>query len=201
MDSMSLLDLYAMESKLIRVLLYMRKIGVPYNTELSQESSADMQRILVESNKLLKDNYGDPNPNSAKEIAYLLYKQRIDHPYTDKGNPSITREFLEHLVEEKGLEHFAVADFLPLLILNARRLGKSERDYIAGIRENYLCKDGETVRCTYHQTRDANNFGTVSGRFSCSKPNLQQITSKERDNVFRRTLSQTFYTISWSQMG
>ena len=181
MENLGLLDLFDMESKLIRVLLYMRKIGVPYSTSLSQEASNDMQAILVESNRLLKNNYGDPNPNSGKEIAYHFYKLGIDHPYTDSGNPSITREFLESLVEEQGLEHYSVADFLPLLILNARRLGKSERDYIAGIREKYLCEDSETIRCTFHQTRDADNFGTVSGRFSCSKPNLQQISSKERD--------------------
>ena len=173
---------FDLECELLRVLLYMRKTGVRYDTSVSKECSTQVNQILTQNNKILRDKYGSLNVNSGRDLAYLFDIFGIPYPQTDKGNPSITRDLLEHLVEEKELEHYTVHDYLPLLILNAKRLGKSERDYISGIRDKYICEDGETIRCTFHPTRDDSNFGTVSGRFSSSKPNLQQITSKERDS-------------------
>ena len=182
METMKLMDLFYLECDLLRVLLYMRHLGVQYDTEISELCSNEMLNILDRSKGLLQSNYGNPNVNSARDLAYLFDKYSIEYPLTDKGNPSITRDLLENLVEEQGYEHYSIHDYLPLLILNTKRITKSERDYLTGIRENYLSADDSTIRCTFHQVRDANNFGTVSGRFSCSKPNLQQITSKERDS-------------------
>ena len=181
MRQMDLLDLYDMESKLLRVLLHMRRLGVPYDTDVSQQCSIEAKKIYDKSKYLIKKDYYDINPNSPKEIEFVFGKLDINVPFTDKGNPSITRAYLEHLIENEGLEKLSVADYLPLLVLNCRRLGKSEKDYIEGIRNNFLCSDGRTVRCTYHPTR-GEEYGTVSGRFSCSHPNLQQITSAERDS-------------------
>ena len=182
MENMGLIDLFKLECELIRVLLYMRRIGVQYDVKKSLACTEEVNSIYKETVRLLKANYGNPNVNSAQEISYVFNKLGIAHPYTDKGNPSVTRDFLEHLIEEQNLEHYSVIDYFPLLVHNARRLGKSEGNYISGIRHNFMCSDNRTIRCTFHQTRDADNFGTVSGRFSCSKPNLQQITSKERDD-------------------
>ena len=171
---------YDVEMKLLRCLLEMRKIGCPYSVEQSHASSIEAKDILDRSNKMMLSNYGNINPNSAREIAYWFDKLDIAYPMTAKGNPSIKREYLEHLIESEGLEKLSVHDYLPLLILNARRLGKSEKDYIESIRDNFLCSDGR-IRCSFHQTR-GEEYGTVSGRFSCSHPNLQQITSAERDS-------------------
>lgn len=180
METMGVMDVFRMEQELTRVLLYMRRIGTPYSIGQSKICSQEVEGILFNSIKMIDKYYDNINPNSPAEVAPWFRKLGIPVPSTDKGNPSIKREYLEHLVEIEGLDHYSVHNYLPLLILNARRLGKSERDYITGIRENFVHND--TIRCSFHQTRDANNFGTVSGRFSSSKPNLQQITSKERDS-------------------
>ena len=178
----SLDKLFDLESELIRVLLYMRQIGVPYDIDVSQQCTDKINEIYLDTKRRLKEDYGGVNVNSPQQVAYIFDKVGISYPYTEKGNPSFTREYLEQLIEQEELEHYSNVDYFPSLVYNARRLGKSERDYISGIRDNFLCADQKTIRCSFHQTRDANNFGTVSGRFSSSKPNLQQITSAERDD-------------------
>ena len=180
METMGVRNLFGLEMKLLRCMIEMRKIGTPYDVEESHKSSIEAKSILDKSNYLLKKKYGDLNPLSAREIAYWFNKLKIPYPVTAKGNPSIKREYLEHLIETEGLEKLSVHNYLPLLILNARRLGKSEKDYIEGMRDNFLCED-DRIRCSFHQTR-GEEYGTVSGRFSCSDPNLQQITSAERDS-------------------
>lgn len=190
-NSMGLGPLFELESDLIKVLLYMRKTGALYDSDISQQCTNEINKIYSETKRLLKENYGNPNVNSTDQIAYVMDKLDISYPYTDKGNPSIRREYLEYLIEQKGYEHYSVIDFFPSLVHSARRLGKSERDYITGIRENFVGYDG-LIRCSFHQTRDQNNYGTVSGRFSCSKPNLQQMTSKDRDDFLGGLVRRAF---------
>ena len=169
-------DIYKLESDLIKVMLLMRQTGVPYDSELSLKNSFGLYKKVEAVSKILKDKFAEVNPRSAKQLAFWFDKLQIEYPKAPKGGPSIKKEFLEALVENDDAKD---AEYLPRLVLQERTYGKSERDYLYKLREEFVCPDNK-IHCNFHATRFDGN-GTRSGRFSSSKPNLQQVTSPDRD--------------------
>lgn len=83
------------------------------------------------------------------------------HPRTPSGNPSMARADLERL-DESGHEHSGLK-----LVLEHRRLQKAMSGYLVPLKAR-IGRDGR-VHPGFMST------GTVTGRFSCSRPNLQTI--------------------------
>ena len=54
MENMGLVDLFKLECELIRVLLYMRRIGVQYDTRKSLACTEEVNSIYKETVRLLK---------------------------------------------------------------------------------------------------------------------------------------------------
>ena len=168
-------SIYDLECRLIRALLLMRKTGVLYDSELSMRNSFALHKKHSAIQDILEEGYGGLNPKSSGQVAFWFDKLGIEYPTTTIGNPSIKKELLESLVEDNDTDEV----YLPELVLQGRTYKKSEQDYISKLREEFVAADGR-IHCTFHATR-FDGFGTRSGRFSCSKPNLQQQTSPDRD--------------------
>ena len=102
---------------------------------------------------------------AAQSLAKAFDKLDIVYPKTEKGAPSFTKMFLaEH-------EHP-----LAKLVVEARNLNKTSGTFINTIMKH--CHSDGRIHAHINQIR-SDDGGTVSGRFSMSNPNLQQIPARD----------------------
>ena len=102
---------------------------------------------------------------AAQSLAKAFDKLDIVYPKTEKGAPSFTKLFLaEH-------EHP-----LAKLVVEARNLNKTSGTFINSIMKH--CHSDGRIHAHINQIR-SDDGGTVSGRFSMSNPNLQQIPARD----------------------
>lgn len=148
------------KQKLIRVLLAMRRRGVRVDTELARSSVAVAEQEMARVREHLGINPGSPKDLEATLHGFLklpvLHRTPGGKPRFDKAAMADYDELLERidspvgrlLKEYRGWQKASSAAYKPYLSL--------------------LDSDGR-LRCSYKM------HGTVTGRLSCSEPNLQQI--------------------------
>lgn len=168
LQEQNLYSVYDLETRLIPLLLQMRKTGVRISRERVKQSADLLNKEIEEIRNKLWEEYGYFNYNSSKQLAELFDKLKIIYSYTEKGNPSIKNEDLE-------------AIDLPLTkdIKRLRELEKTLRTFITGAFVTYDING--RIYCMFHSLRQ-DEGGTVSGRFSSAGPNLQQIPGREDTN-------------------
>jgi DNA polymerase I-like protein with 3'-5' exonuclease and polymerase domains len=164
-----LLDLFRMECALIPLLVEMRMRGVRVDVQRAERVRDDMHRreseIQARLDTLTKRK--GFNPDIKDDMVAAFEHVGIKYPRTAKGNPSFTKSFLESLDHE-----------LPQLITGLRRLVKARGTFIEG----YILDKHHNgrIHCQFHPLK-ADNNGTISGRFSSSTPNLQNIPSRDKE--------------------
>lgn len=166
LEKQSLMDVFNLETSLIPVLLDMREKGV--KVDISKAEVA--RKKLIESKKELisaikHDTGVNVEPWVATSVAkvfdhYGLYYKRTEN----NGQPSFTKAFLQ------ACPHEAAAK-----ILRLRELDKASNTFIDNILK--FSHKGR-IHCEFHQLR-SDDGGTVTGRFSSSNPNLQQIPARD----------------------
>ena len=106
----------------------------------------------------------DVEIHAARSIAKAFDKLKLPYDRTEKSNePSFTKNFLQNHPHE-----------LPKLIADAREINKAHTTFIDSITKHAV--DGR-IHADINQIR-SDNGGTVTGRFSMSNPNLQQIPAR-----------------------
>ena len=155
-----------MELSLIPLLIEMRWKGVRVDTnkadEVSSRLSKEEQLIQVE----IKRKYGsDVNLWANASLQNIFDKNDLWYPRTEKGTPSFQRQWLE------GHEHE-----LPKLIVRARKLNKARTTFIDKMIGDHVFNG--RIHAEAHPMRN-DRGGTVSGRFSYSNPNLQQVPARD----------------------
>ena len=159
----SILD---MECRLIPLLLEMRWRGVRVDEQkaedVSKQLSTEEQKIQVE----IKRKYGsDVNLWANASLQNIFDKNKLWYPRTAKGMASFQRDWLE------GHEHE-----LPQLIVRARKLNKARTTFIDKMITDHSFNG--RIHAEAHAMRN-DRGGTVSGRFSYSNPNLQQVPARD----------------------
>ena len=162
----SLEKILDMECRLIPLLLEMRWRGVRIDEEkadtVSKKLSIEEQKIQVE----IKRKYGaEVNLWANASLEGIFEKNKIWFPRTAKGMASFQKDWLE------GHEHE-----LPQLIVRARKLNKARTTFIDKMIKDH-CFNGR-IHAEAHAMRN-DRGGTVSGRFSYSNPNLQQVPARD----------------------
>ena len=156
---------FDLETDLIPILMKMRKKGV--RVDLEQLKKAEKSFIKRE-NELLDFVFKETNLKcdiwAARSIATVFDQCKIDYPKTDKGNPSFTKSFLEFHPHP-----------VPKAIVQARNFNKARTTFLHTI-EKY--QHNGRIHANINQLRTENG-GTLTGRFSYSNPNLQQIPAKD----------------------
>lgn len=156
-----LYDLYRLECRLIPPLLFMRKMGVPVDVARAEEAVSSLTTKINDLTKLVRGI----NVYAAEEIAHFCDKEGIPYNFTEKGNPSFTQLWLDSHKDERIR---AISD--------VRRYTKARDTFLRGyILDKHV--DGR-LYCLFHPLRGDEN-GTVSGRFSSSMPNLQNIPARD----------------------
>jgi len=161
MEELGLSEVYRMECDLIGLLVQMRLKGVQVDLEKADAAYKAFGVAITELQKEIDEIAGKPiNTGSALEIAPVFDKLKIKYPRTEKTDkPSFKGEFL------KTVEHPLAAK-----IVEIEDLKKMQSSFIKGqiLEANVESK----VFCTFNPLR------AVTGRMSCSDPNLQQTPSR-----------------------
>lgn len=179
LEQENLMQIYILERDLGPMLLDMRAQGCPVDMEKGQKLADTMLVQETEARKALKGMAGgDVDIWSNVELAKAydkMDKGYIILPPTqnmlDKGqtvgNPSFAAPWL---MEQAKTDDFAKA------LLTARRKNRARSTYTDGIIQEHSHKG--RIHCQFNQLK-SDEYGTVTGRFSASTPNLQQIPIRD----------------------
>jgi DNA polymerase I-like protein with 3'-5' exonuclease and polymerase domains len=162
----NLLEVFDLESRLIPLLLKMRRVGVRVDVGRAEEVHAALGIKGKELLAKLKQVVGfevNPNANDSLQKAFRAVGAEI--PLTAEGKATFTKDTLP-LVEHE------VAD----LVLAFRRIAKVRDTFI----DSYLLRKHVNHRLhgQFHPLRGEGG-GTRSGRLSASHPNLQNVPSRD----------------------
>jgi len=158
----------SLEDDVISVCLDMETVGMPLDMDLLERWSKRADEIAEEISYQIWKKVGfHVNPDAPTDMERLFNHAGLPVERTATGRPSFTGA----VVREAALKNAAVE--------LAWRLGK-----LNDLRSKYLrkyLKDhvGGVLYPTLNQLK-VSDGGTVSGRFSCVRPNLQQVMGKDK---------------------
>ena len=160
---------YTLECKLIPILLRMKKTGIRFDEEHAQRLIGEVSQKEYEIETKLKDMYGITGEmiNSPKQLGVRMNEMGLESPVRTKtGNQSWGEGALVRihhpvvpLIFEYKNYHAILSKFL---------LGSLSKSVVDG-----------RIHCTFLPTLREEG-GTVTGRFSCRDPNLQQIPARNK---------------------
>jgi len=151
LEQADLMDLCDLEHRLIPLLLAMRFRGVRIRDDWERIRDELRSRIVVPDGVEIW---------AAASLADYCRARGIEYQLTATGKPSFTKDWLEANLPE---------------IARARKLDKAAGTFFDG----YMGKAvNGRIHCEFHPLR-SDRGGTVSGRFSSSNPNLQNLPSRD----------------------
>ncbi len=173
LSKQGLLDLYNLECRLTPMLNSMRRRGI----RVDVEKAAEVNQILIgrrdaKLQELHKIAGFEVNIAASADLVKMCEKLNIRYGTTKKGNPSFTNGWM------KRQQHQVFK-----LILEARKLEKARNPFVS----KFILQDNINgrVHTQFHPLRRADEEegekGTVTGRFSCTDPNLQQIPRRDKE--------------------
>jgi len=161
-------SIFELETDLFPCLVDMRFLGVKVDVskalELKRQLTLQEEMLL---HKIKKETGIDTQIWAARSIAKIFEKLNLPFDRTEKTNsPSFTKNFLS------SHQHPLVK-----MIAEAREVNKAHTTFIDTIiRYEHLGR----IHADINQIR-SDSGGTVTGRFSYSNPNLQQIPARNKD--------------------
>jgi len=166
-DKDELWDVWNLEIDLIPCMLDMRTKGVRVDLEKAERN----KKSLREQSKYLrgvleKEANMDVDIWASASIQKMFDKLELEYPRTEKGAPSFTKSFLN--------DHPAK---IAQVLVKLREFDKADSTFIDSILRH---ETNGRIHTELHSTR-RDQGGTVTGRFSSSNPNLQQIPARDPD--------------------
>jgi DNA polymerase I-like protein with 3'-5' exonuclease and polymerase domains len=164
----NLSEIFDLETQLFPCLIDMKFKGVRVDVEAAQQLK---QKLVEEENSLVlsikKETGIEPQIWAARSIAQVFQKLGLHYEKTEKSQaPSFTKNFLsEH-------QHPLVQK-----IAKAREINKAHTTFIDTILKH---EHKGRIHADINPIR-SDQGGTVTGRFSYSNPNLQQIPARNKD--------------------
>jgi DNA polymerase I-like protein with 3'-5' exonuclease and polymerase domains len=160
-------DIFNLETNLFPCLVDMKFKGV----RVDVEKAAGLRKQLTKTEKDLHQDIKklvgfDVEIWAASSIQKAFDNQKIPYDRTEKGAPSFTKNFLATHPAE-----------LPKLINEAREINKANTTFIETILKH---EHNGRIHSDINQIR-SDDGGTVTGRFSYSNPNLQQIPARHKE--------------------
>ena len=159
-------SIFNLETSILPLLIEMRYRGVRIDLDHAERMSkmfrAKEEDALLQIKKLVGSNI-EIWANASIEKAFK--KLKLPYNFTEKGSPSFQQSWLENHKHE-----------VPKLIVKARKMNKARTTFIDGM----LMSNQQSGRlhAELHPLR-SDDGGTVTGRFSYSNPNLQQVPARD----------------------
>ena len=159
-------SIFEMESSLIPVILDMKTKGVRVDIDKAEKTKKQMsQQEKKLLDEITKDTGIAIEPWVSTSIAKVFDFFGLQYSRTEKsGSPSFTKQFLSHHSHPVAKK-----------IVKIRELNKANTTFVETILNH--AHNGR-IHCDFHPLR-TDDGGTVTGRFSSSNPNLQQIPSRD----------------------
>lgn len=162
---------YELECKVLPILLRMKKVGIRVDLDQMERLKGIVEEAYNKSEQNLINMYGLSAEiiNSSKKLGERMNEMGIYSPVqTDTGAQSWSAKALTRI-------HHPV---IPL-IQEFKNYDSILNKYLHGSLSEAVV-DGR-IHCTFvPMLRDMGDGGTVTGRFSCKNPNLQQIPSRDK---------------------
>ena len=167
-ESQDIESIFNLETELFPCLVNMKFLGVRVDVEaahqLKDKLSSEEKECLL---KVKKETGVDTQIWAARSIAQVFEKLRLPFDRTEKTNsPSFTKNFLQNH-PHPVVKHIA----------RAREINKAHTTFIDTIIKH---SHKGRIHAEINQLR-GDNGGTVTGRFSYSNPNLQQIPARNKE--------------------
>ena len=170
-EEQDLWHVYDMESRLLPVLVKMRRRGVRIDFDeldrVEAQSVEEQTRCLKEIDRLTGKKLAIEDMNKTAALADILEHVGVKLPLTATRKKSVTAEILESIDHPVGK-----------LIREAKQWDKLRNTFVVGRRLHAI---GDRVHPTFNQLRGpkpgqdgGKEGGARYGRLSCSDPNLQQ---------------------------
>ena len=161
-------SIFNLETELFPCLVDMKFLGVRVDVEaahqLKDKLSSEEKECLL---KVKKETGVDTQIWAARSIAQVFENLRLPFDRTEKTNsPSFTKNFLQNH-PHPVVKHIA----------RAREINKAHTTFIDTIIKH---SHKGRIHAEINQLR-GDNGGTVTGRFSYSNPNLQQIPARNKE--------------------
>ncbi len=158
-------DIFDLELKVLNVVLPMRQRGVRVDVEKALLLKGELENKEKKILDTITTQYGVPvDLWAAASIAKAFDAAKLTYSYTEKTQaPSFTKNFLSTHPHP-----------LPKMIVQAREYNKARTTFIDTILRH---QHNGRIHAEAHSLRN-DGGGTVTGRFSYSNPNLQQIPAR-----------------------
>jgi DNA polymerase I-like protein with 3'-5' exonuclease and polymerase domains len=160
-------DVFNLETNLFPCLVDMKFKGVRVDLDIANSIKTNLVKTEKELHQDINKLIGfDVEIWAAASIAKAFDKLKLPYDRTEKGAPSFTKNFLATHPAE-----------LPKLINQAREINKANTTFIDTILKH---EHKGRIHADINQIR-SDQGGTVTGRFSYSNPNLQQIPARHKE--------------------
>ena len=166
LSKQDLWSIFNLESSITPLLIEMRMRGVRIDLERAEEMSKKFHAKEMEALHKIKQLVGSEVEiwaNASIEKAFK--KLNLPYNFTEKGSPSFQQIWLEEHEHE-----------FPQLIVKARKMNKARTTFIDGMLMSN--QQSGRIHAELHPLR-SDDGGTVTGRFSYSNPNLQQVPARD----------------------
>ena len=178
--------IFELETRLTPLLLDMKTTGVRVDLNKAEQVKKELttlEKSLVE--EIVKETGVTIEPWVATSVAKVFDAMGLAYSRTEKsGAPAFTKQFLAnhpHPIAKK--------------IIKIREVNKANTTFIDTILEH---SHKGRIHCDFHPLR-SDGGGTVTGRFSSSNPNLQQIPA--RDPYIKKLIRGLFIPEEGSKWG
>jgi len=167
LDKDELWDVWNLEIGLIPCMLDMRTKGVRVDLDKAEVNKKALREQSKHLRGLLEKEAGmEVDIWASASIQKMFDKLGMEYPRTDKGAPSFTKSFLNESPEK-----------IAQVLVKLREFDKADSTFIDSILRH---ETNGRIHTELHSTR-RDQGGTVTGRFSSSNPNLQQIPARDPD--------------------
>tara|TARA_R100001244_G_scaffold92707_1_gene69934 strand:+ start:205 stop:2121 length:1917 start_codon:yes stop_codon:yes gene_type:complete len=167
LEKQDLWAIWELETGLIPCLLDMRTNGVRVDLEKADRNKKLIQKRSSELRQEIKKSAGvDVDIWASASVAKMFDKLGLEYPRTEAGAASFTKAYLN------SHPHEACQSLVKL-----REFDKADSTFIDSILKH---EHNGRIHTELHSTR-RDEGGTVTGRFSSSNPNLQQIPARDKE--------------------
>ena len=167
LDKQDLWNIWGLETSLVPMMCDMRQLGVRVDLDKAEQAKKVLKTRDKEFRLEIHRQTGvNIEPWAAASVAKVFDSIDLKYPKTEAGAPSFTKQYLN-----------SHAHPVAQMIVRLREVDKASSTFIDTILRH---QHNGRIHCEFHQLRN-DGGGTVTGRFSSSNPNLQQIPARDPD--------------------
>lgn len=162
--------IHSIESQIIWTVFRMERVGIKVDETVMAETIEKINQKIDQAKQRLPARFNTRSPKDVK--AFMEAAGHTDWPTTEAGNPSFAEKWMKRTPEGRQ-------------IIELRQMTNLLNTFILPLKDKHMHKG--RVHANYHQLA-GDEYGTISGRFSCSGPNMQAVPkrNKETGPIFRR---------------